>query len=202
MRSSAIGSTTSKHLPHGAVVGTSSLRRQAQLRARRPDLDLRDLRGNVNTRLAKLDAGEYDAIVLACAGLARLGFESRIRARLDAPRLVACAGAGRDRDRMPRRRRRTPSRCCAALDDAATRECVEAERAMNRALHGSCHVPVAGLRAPRGRDAAPAGVGRLGERRARRARGMRRDGSRSAGHRSRRAPARAGRRATIDVDAQ
>ena len=66
-------------------MGTSSLRRQAQLRAWRPDLELLDLRGNVNTRLAKLDAGEYDAIVLACAGLQRLGFESRIRARLDAP---------------------------------------------------------------------------------------------------------------------
>src|SRR3546814_16402593 len=72
-------------LPHGARVGISSLRRQAQLRARRPDLRLADLRGNVNTRLAKLDAGDYDAIVLACAGLQRLGFGERIRARLDAP---------------------------------------------------------------------------------------------------------------------
>ena len=72
-------------LPHGARVGTSSLRRQAQLRARRPDLELRDLRGNVNTRLAKLDAGEYDAIVLACAGLLRLGLDARIRARLAPP---------------------------------------------------------------------------------------------------------------------
>ncbi|HZX80334.1 MAG TPA: hydroxymethylbilane synthase, partial [Lysobacter sp.] len=72
-------------LPQGAVVGTSSLRRQAQLRARRPDLVLRDLRGNVNTRLARLDAGDYDAIVLACAGLQRLGFDARIRSRLDAP---------------------------------------------------------------------------------------------------------------------
>jgi hydroxymethylbilane synthase len=81
-------------LPHGAVVGTSSLRRQAQLRARRPDLQLRDLRGNVNTRLAKLDAGEYDAIVLACAGLQRLGFESRIRARLDAPQWLPAPAQG------------------------------------------------------------------------------------------------------------
>jgi hydroxymethylbilane synthase len=72
-------------LPQGARVGTSSLRRQAQLRARRPDLQLIDLRGNVNTRLAKLDAGDYDAIVLACAGLLRLDFGDRIRARLDAP---------------------------------------------------------------------------------------------------------------------
>jgi hydroxymethylbilane synthase len=91
-------------LPQGARVGTSSLRRQAQLRARRPDLELRDLRGNVNTRLAKLDAGDYDAIVLACAGLERLGFEARIRERLHAPGLAAGAGAGRDRDRVPAER--------------------------------------------------------------------------------------------------
>jgi hydroxymethylbilane synthase len=129
-------------LPQGAVVGTSSLRRQAQLRARRPDLDLRDLRGNVNTRLAKLDAGDYDAIVLACAGLSRLGFESRIRARLDAPEWLPAPAQGaiaiECRDDTPE-----TFALLGALDDAATRECVEAERAMNRALHGSCHVPVA-----------------------------------------------------------
>ena len=72
-------------LPFGATVGTSSQRRQALLRAHRPDLRLVDLRGNVNTRLAKLDAGEYDAIVLAAAGLMRLGFDARIRERLVAP---------------------------------------------------------------------------------------------------------------------
>jgi len=129
-------------LPHGARVGTSSLRRQAQLRARRPDLELRDLRGNVNTRLARLDAGDYDAIVLACAGLQRLGFEARIRARLDAPDWLPAPAQGaiaiecRDDDAATRA-------LCATLDDAPTRTCVEAERAMNRALHGSCHVPVA-----------------------------------------------------------
>ena len=131
-------------LPHGAVVGTSSLRRQAQLRAHRPDLQLRDLRGNVNTRLAKLDAGEYDAIVLACAGLQRLGFDARIRARLEAPRWLPAPAQGaiaiecRDDDA------RTQA-LCAALDHPATRACVETERAMNRALHGSCHVPVAAI---------------------------------------------------------
>lgn len=129
-------------LPHGAVVGTSSLRRQAQLRARRPDLDLRDLRGNVNTRLAKLDAGAYDAIVLACAGLSRLGFDSRIRFRLDAPDWLPAPAQGaiaiECRDDTPE-----AFALLAALDDSGTRECVEAERAMNRALHGSCHVPVA-----------------------------------------------------------
>ena len=129
-------------LPHGAVVGTSSLRRQAQLRALRPDLQLRDLRGNVNTRLAKLDAGEYDAIVLACAGLQRLGFDARIRSRMDAPQWLPAPAQGaiaiecREDDAETRA-------LCATLDDAATRTCVEAERAMNRALHGSCHVPVA-----------------------------------------------------------
>jgi len=129
-------------LPPAAIVGTSSLRRQAQLRARRPDLQLRDLRGNVNTRLSKLDAGEYHAIVLACAGLARLGFESRIRKRLDAPDWLPAPAQGaiaiECRDDDP-----AIHALCAALDDADTRVCVEAERAMNRALHGSCHVPVA-----------------------------------------------------------
>ena len=131
-------------LPEGARVGTSSLRRQAQLRARRPDLQLADLRGNVNSRLAKLDNGDYDAIVLACAGLLRLGFGERIRARLDAPGWLPAPAQGaiaiecRDDDADTRA-------LCAALDDASTRTCVEAERAMNRALHGSCHVPVAAL---------------------------------------------------------
>jgi len=127
-------------LPQGARVGTSSLRRQAQLRARRPDLV--DLRGNVNTRLAKLDAGDYAAIVLACAGLQRLGFDARIRARLAPPDWLPAPAQGaiaiecRDDDAATRA-------LCAVLDDAPTRTCVEAERAMNRALHGSCHVPVA-----------------------------------------------------------
>lgn len=133
-----------RSLPAGARVGTSSLRRQAQARALRPDLQLLDLRGNVNTRLAKLDAGEYDAIILACAGLARLGFESRIRARLDAPQWLPAPAQGaiaievRDGDDAT-------LALCAALDDPRTRTCAMAERAMNRALHGSCHVPVAAL---------------------------------------------------------
>lgn len=133
-------------LPQGARVGTSSLRRQAQLRALRPDLQLLDLRGNVNTRLAKLDAGDYDAIVLACAGLQRLGFDGRIRARLDAPAWLPAPAQGaiaiECREDDPR-----VAALCAALDDAATRTCVAAERAMNRALEGSCHVPVAALAA-------------------------------------------------------
>ncbi len=131
-------------LPQGARVGTSSLRRQAQVRALRPDIQLGDLRGNVNTRLAKLDAGEFDAIILACAGLQRLALDARIRSRLDAPEWLPapaqCAIAIECRDDAPEL-----AALFAALDDAHTRTCVEAERAMNRALHGSCHVPVAAM---------------------------------------------------------
>ena len=138
-------------LPHGTCVGTSSLRRQAQLRGLRPDLQLRDLRGNVNTRLGKLDAGEYDAIILACAGLERLELGARIRDRLRAPQwLPAPAQAAvaiecRQDDAATRN-------LVQVLDDAPTRSCVEAERAMNRALDGSCHVPVAGLAQWQGQD--------------------------------------------------
>ena len=131
-------------LPAGARVGTSSLRRQAQVRALRPDLRLLDLRGNVNTRLARLDGGEYDAIILACAGLERLGFHARIRARLDAPRWLPAPAQGAIAIEIREGDAATMA-LCAALDDAATRTCAEAERAMNRALHGSCHVPVAAL---------------------------------------------------------
>ncbi|MFT4255418.1 MAG: hydroxymethylbilane synthase [Pseudoxanthomonas sp.] len=135
---------TLDELPQGARVGTSSLRRQAQLRARRPDLRLLDLRGNVNTRLARLDAGDYDAIVLACAGLQRLGFGSRIRARLDAPDWLPAPAQGAIAVEC-RADDVEVIELFAALDDLPTRMCVEAERAMNRALHGSCHVPVAAL---------------------------------------------------------
>lgn len=130
-------------LPQGARVGTSSLRRQAQLRARRPDLRLADLRGNVNTRLARLDDGEYDAIILACAGLERLDLGHRIRHRLDAPSWVPAVAQGaiavecREDDTATQR-------LLAVLEHDPTRTCVRAERAMNHALHGSCQVPVAG----------------------------------------------------------
>ena len=128
-------------LPHGARVGTSSLRRQAQLRALRPDLRLLDLRGNVGTRLGKLDAGHYDAIVLACAGLERLALAPRIRARLAAPGWLPAPGqaaiAIEAREDQP-----GVLALLAALDDADTRLTITAERAMNRALGGSCTVPV------------------------------------------------------------
>ena len=128
-------------LPRGARVGTSSLRRQAQLRALRPDLELLDLRGNVNTRLAKLDAGDYDAIVLACAGLDRLGLGARIRARLAPPDWLPAAGAGRDRDRMPRGRCVRRPTLLAPLDDrgdaALRRRRARDEPAAARQLHGA-----------------------------------------------------------------
>lgn len=130
-------------LPQGARVGTSSLRRQLQLRALRPDLQLVDLRGNVNTRLAKLDAGEYDAILLACAGLERLGFAARIRTRLTPPAFLPAVAQGaiavecRADDAATRT-------LFALLEHAPTRRCVDVERAMNLRLSGSCQVPIAG----------------------------------------------------------
>jgi hydroxymethylbilane synthase len=128
-------------LPRGARVGTSSLRRQAQLRAVRPDLELLDLRGNVGTRLQKLDAGHYHAIVLACAGLERLGLHDRIRNRLAAPAWLPAPGQGaitiEARIDQP-----DVLEALAVLDDAETRLAVAAERAMNHALGGSCTVPV------------------------------------------------------------
>jgi hydroxymethylbilane synthase len=128
-------------LPNGARVGTSSLRRQALLRAVRPDLTLLDLRGNVGTRLQKLDAGHYEAIVLACAGLERLGLHDRIRARLAAPDWLPAPGQAAIAIEA---RADQPSvlAALAVLDDAETRLAVTAERSMNHALGGSCTVPV------------------------------------------------------------
>ena len=132
---------TLAELPAGARVGTSSLRRQAQMRALRPDVELVDLRGNVGTRLAKLDAGAYDAIVLACAGLTRLGLAARIRSRLAAPQWLPAPGQAAIAIEA-RRDDPVALGCLAALDDADTRMTVSAERAMNRALGGSCTVPI------------------------------------------------------------
>jgi hydroxymethylbilane synthase len=129
-------------LPVGATVGTSSLRRQAQLRARRPDLKLLDLRGNVNTRLAKMEAGEFDAIILACAGLDRLGLSRHIRHRLEAPGWLPAVAQGAIAIECREGDAATIA-LLAVLDHANTRTCVEAERAMNRQLHGNCHVPIA-----------------------------------------------------------
>jgi hydroxymethylbilane synthase len=129
-------------LPAGSVVGTSSLRRQAQLLARRPDLKIQFLRGNVNTRLAKLDAGEYDAIILAAAGLIRLGFEERIRSSISAEDSLPAGGQGA----VGIECRSADSDVQALLAPLHHRETalrVTAERALNKHLNGGCQVPIA-----------------------------------------------------------
>ncbi|MCI7540212.1 MAG: hydroxymethylbilane synthase [Veillonellaceae bacterium] len=128
-------------LPQGAVVGTSSLRRKAQLLHARPDLEIRDLRGNVNTRLRKLDAGEYDAAVLAVAGLRRLGFGGRITEVLPKSMILPAVGQGalaieaREDDAETRE-------LVAFLNDEATVACAKAERAFLARVEGGCQVPV------------------------------------------------------------
>ncbi len=128
-------------LPEGAKVGTSSLRRKAQLLAIRPDLDFEDLRGNVNTRLRKLDEGHYDAIILAAAGLKRLGFGDRITQLLPRKYLLPAVGQGalaietRSEDGEVRG-------IVAFLDDGDTRACACAERAFLAKVEGGCQVPV------------------------------------------------------------
>tara|TARA_R110000796_G_scaffold251533_1_gene383193 strand:- start:40939 stop:41877 length:939 start_codon:yes stop_codon:yes gene_type:complete len=129
-------------LPQGSVVGTSSLRRQAQIMARRPDLTVRFLRGNVNTRLAKLDAGEYDAIILAAAGLMRLGFDERIRYAMPPEESLPAGGQGA----VGIECRSADTELHALLaplndEDSALR--VRAERALNTHLNGGCQVPIA-----------------------------------------------------------
>jgi hydroxymethylbilane synthase len=129
-------------LPRGSIVGTSSLRRQAQLLTRRPDLEIRFLRGNVNTRLAKLDAGEYDAIILAAAGLIRLGFEDRITSAISIEDSLPAGGQGavgiecRSVDTEIHA-------LLAPLHHADTAVRVTAERALNKHLNGGCQVPIA-----------------------------------------------------------
>ncbi len=128
-------------LPQRAVVGTSSLRRQAQLRGLRPDLEVREMRGNVDTRLRKLQDGQYDAIVLAAAGLDRLQQTQWVRARF-APREM-CPAAGQGALAIECRAGDPETRSViAALDHAPTRFAVAAERAALAALEGGCHVPV------------------------------------------------------------
>ncbi len=131
-----------EELPAGAVVGTSSQRRQVQLRQLRPDLEIKDLRGNINTRLAKSAAGEFDAIILACAGLERLGLQQHIRSVLAPdvwwPAVAQGAIAVETLDARPE-----VSALFVPLNCKETEIRVRAERALNRQLHGSCQVPVA-----------------------------------------------------------
>lgn len=131
-------------LPQGARVGTSSLRRQCQLRALRPDLEIRDLRGNVNSRLQKLDDDHYDAIILAAAGLKRLGFEDRIREPLAPEVSLPAIGQGAVGIECRAEDARV-NELLAPLHDQATATRVRAERAMNARLQGGCQVPIAGF---------------------------------------------------------
>lgn len=134
---------TFAELPQGAVVGTSSLRRQCQLKALRPDLDIRSLRGNVGTRLSKLDNGDYDSIILASAGLIRLGLADRIASFIEVEQSLPAAGQGavgiecRTDDVQVKQ-------LLAPLADAETTCCVLAERTMNNHLQGGCQVPIGG----------------------------------------------------------
>ncbi len=129
-------------LPAGSVVGTSSLRRETQLRERRPDLQVKFLRGNVNTRLAKLDNGDYDAIILASAGLIRLGMEDRIRTEIPAEQSLPAGGQGAVGVECRMNDQQTID-LLAPLHHPRTAYCVKAERAMNRRLEGGCQVPIA-----------------------------------------------------------
>lgn len=130
-------------LPQGAVVGTSSLRREAILRAKYPHLEIRSLRGNLDTRLRKLDEGQYDAIILAAAGLLRLGLKERIRAILTPEQSLPAPGQGALGIEVPEGRPEIAA-WLAPLNDAQTAHCVKAERAFSRALGGSCQVPLGG----------------------------------------------------------
>ena len=131
-------------LPPQSTVGTGSLRRQCQLLHLRPDLKVKNLRGNLDTRLRKLDEGHYDAIILACAGLVRLGLDHRIRERISVDRICPAIGQGalaveiRCDDRLTLDRVRT-------LDDRDSRRATEAERSLLNGLGGGCQVPIAGL---------------------------------------------------------
>jgi hydroxymethylbilane synthase len=129
-------------LPAGSVIGTSSLRREAQLRERYPALEVKPLRGNLDTRLAKLDRGECQAIVLAAAGLKRLGLAARIRTMLEPEQSLPAPGQGalaiecrEDRDELRLR--------LSSLEDPGSAACVRAERALSRALSGDCRLPLA-----------------------------------------------------------
>ena len=136
-------------LPSGSTIGTSSLRRQVQLRHRFPALNLKVLRGNVDTRLRKLEAGDYDAIVLAVAGLKRLGYESRITEILNEDIMLPAVAQGA-LGIVCRTGDSDTQKLLAALEHSTSRLCVTAERGLLRALGGSCQVPIAGKAVIRG----------------------------------------------------
>jgi hydroxymethylbilane synthase len=138
-----------KEMPKASVVGTSSLRRAAQILERFPGLEARLLRGNVETRLAKLDRGEYDAVILAVAGLARLGLEGRIRERLDPEDSLPAPGQGALGIECLESRQDVAA-LLAPLANAAVTRCVRAERAVSRAFGGSCTIPLGAFAEERG----------------------------------------------------
>ena len=131
-----------EEMPEGAIVGTSSLRREAQLRAKFPHLTIQPLRGNVQTRLSKLDNGDYDAVILAAAGLQRLGLDGRIREILSPADSLPAAGQGALGIEIAARRTDLAD-ILRPLNHEETAACVTAERALARALGGSCQVPLA-----------------------------------------------------------
>ncbi|MEH6575595.1 MAG: hydroxymethylbilane synthase [Amphritea sp.] len=131
-----------KELPQGAVVGTSSLRRESQLRESRPDLQIKTLRGNVNTRLRKLDEGQYDAIILATAGLIRLGMQERIACEITPEESLPAGGQGAVGIEC-RMDDKVTLDLLKPLHDPQSAIRVTAERAMNRRLEGGCQVPIA-----------------------------------------------------------
>ena len=133
--------TTLANLKQGARVGTGSLRRQAQLRHYRPDLDIRELRGNVDTRLRKVESGEYDAIVLSKAGLDRLGWSAKITEPLSPEISLPAVGQGAIAIES-RVKDEEAGKILAKLDDGETRTAIIAERALLAALHGGCQVPL------------------------------------------------------------
>ncbi|OYY25555.1 MAG: hydroxymethylbilane synthase [Thiotrichales bacterium 35-46-9] len=128
-------------LPQGAIVGTSSLRRKSQLLAVRPDLQLHDLRGNIHTRMRKLDEGQYDAIILAAAGLERMGLPERIRSIIAAEVCLPAVAQGALAIEVLANDSSTQG-FVDCLNDESTLACVRAERAMNAALEGGCQVPI------------------------------------------------------------
>ena len=131
-----------EEMPEGSIVGTSSLRREAQLRAKFPHLTIKPLRGNVQTRLSKLDNGDYDAVILAAAGLQRLGLDGRIREILSPADSLPAAGQGALGIEIAARRTDLAD-ILRPLNHEETAACVTAERALARALGGSCQVPLA-----------------------------------------------------------
>ncbi|MBA2378509.1 MAG: hydroxymethylbilane synthase [Blastocatellia bacterium] len=138
-------------LPQGATVASGSLRRRSQLMAHRPDLNIVEIRGNVPTRLRKFDESDVDAMILACAGLERLGLDARIRQMIPTELMIPAVGQGtvaveiRDGDTEA-------AELCRAIDDPATRVCVTAERAFLRTLEGGCQVPIGGYAVLKGHD--------------------------------------------------